>query len=1177
MFRSTKFDQPCVVCGDTSGKCRSTDKTDNLVLCMNFPDKTSEIINGFKWIGYTRDHLWGKWLKVNDDKSHSPAHTPEISYKKQGGVCISPLSDQEKNYQYLKISNYLGLTNNHKQKLIDRGVPEEIINQNLFFTLNHHTKLPIGVNDDFCGVIKKGDNYFLAQKVDGFTCPVFTHNGEIIGYQVRLDDSVNGNKYFWGKGKYGSRNKNGKMPLTFISDKVYSPAHTPEISYKKQGGVCSKNHTINDLDLSEGILKPLISFLNFGGYWCGASGGNFDCDQIIDFLDHNQNIDRIILNPDAGAVKNKNVMRMYHRVITELSLRLPSHQIMIRWWGQESKDTSKDIDEIDQETFNNSQLLDAKQWVKDNFLSDQEIADHNFKNELDYQWKKLKRFTQDETVNSNYLSKDLLMINYEFYQGIAVKSGLGTGKTTALTALINHLGNGQKWISLGYRNTLNKQFCKKANFHFIHNTKVLPRDLEGKLSENLSLCIHSILKLFVDDFIGVNVILDEIESIITTSFFDINIKLPRKVLTHFKKCLQACKGIYLLDGNLSDKTVEIIEKISGKKIKKVKNMYQNKFNYKIFQGTINNKGIVEKNNHSDLISQILDNSKVCPVAVCSDSQNELETLERLLTNMGIECLRIDSKTITDPFIDKFVETFDEDVIKQYQVLLYSPSAESGLDIPIRNYFKVHYGLFFGVISHDAIIQMMGRIRDNNCPKILWIADRNNEEKLINNIQKELKERLDYILKNDELCLEDSEKINLYQKCYQGYQKDIYYQYSVKLQSMIDYENSHLRKCVEYSLKESGHDVSFVIGKDNCNISQDRQDTKGFNCSDIAVSDYLPDDFESFKCDKTSLKWKNDIDDNKPDRVSLINLSLRQRLPLIKDSEQWENKGKNTYKVGGTKKQPTTLDLTNREYLFYYTQYKSRDTIRNLENRYFYHNFDLVKKLQESKILSLVNDKTINDDIVLNLWQYQSRFSFISTLKEINLDYFLIGNNCWNNDTEEVIRVSNLIKSNKKYQNTINYKPYENSDNVTVVNTLLAKLNVTRDCKQITINKERVRVYSRGNDSDIDNLIYLSIVERLDKLDIKLNWSDLLETNETVETNTNSQWEVKVEVESESELDSSQKKLNIIEKIRTAIEKGFYRWSETENSIKAWIDDLQQYLDVEQYGFKYFGGKWQYKA
>lgn len=1051
-FIPTTTKNACRICGDISGKCREISNNENLYLCMTYQLK--DHISGFKYLGLDKSQLWGKWLKINDTKGFNHANkrnTPPHNINKQGGCVPSPLTPKEKNNQYRSITSWLGLTSDHKKNLLDRGVSDLIISKGLFFTLDNTVKLPHGVNDDFVGVTTKKDGYYLAQRVKGFSCPVFDKDGYVVSYQIRTDNN-NNNRYLWAKGKRSSHLPNNKLPNTFINSNCLQKASIKNIEESNS----------KDLNLSEGILKPFISFMKFGGHWCGASGGQFDIDQISDYIESFE-IERVILNPDAGSTRNDNVIRSYKRIISSINQKYPEIKILVRWWNQENK-TDLDIDEINFQTFKESKKMSKKEWLN-YYRNNRKKLNNKDTNSLDPQWLEYKSFNPDEIINTKYIKPSIFKIPL-CYEGVALKSGLGTGKTTALAKYIENSSDTQRWISLGYRNTLNKQFCKEANFEFIHDHDVLPCDSNGYLNVNLSLCIHSLLRIPEEQFIGKNIILDEVESVINALLFDNNIKHPEEVLDRFITALYFADNIYCLDGLLTDKTVELIEELSGKTIKKIANKYQNSFHYQVY-----NNG-----NCSALEEEILKAALTNKIAVCSDSQVQLEALHYKLESMGLKVLRIDSKTCNDPFIRDLLINFNKNLIKGYHATLFTPVTESGVSVAIRNYFKHHYGFFFNVINHDAILQMMGRIRDNNCIKKIWITDNEIQQKsLMETLREKVELKTMNILQNDFVDNTNS-KASL--EILDDLDDHSLLEYQMTKNVMNNYEKQNLKECVIYSLKKLGHSVEIIDNKDtDFSIKEEKIDVKIDNSKEISESDKLEN---TDNIDKNSLKWKTS-DDN-PDKVSYYNATVRELLPGIEETPLWDNETKKTVKVS----KDVIRELSPRENLVYEIFYRDKDNITRHENRYLYENFYLSKLLFDQKIEKLLltheEFKRKNKTLILNICRYKSRHGFIGALKELNLDYFIYGNNTWDKNNKKVKRIAERIREDKRLQNLLNYTPNEKQSDVAIVNSILKLININCSYTQKTVNGKKIRIYSRQELLDEQKIIYDCVERRLIKVE-----------------------------------------------------------------------------------------------
>ena len=58
-YTPTRINNPCILCKDTSGKCRTLN-SGSLLLCMTDVGR-SDSVPGYRYLGSTKDGLWGKW------------------------------------------------------------------------------------------------------------------------------------------------------------------------------------------------------------------------------------------------------------------------------------------------------------------------------------------------------------------------------------------------------------------------------------------------------------------------------------------------------------------------------------------------------------------------------------------------------------------------------------------------------------------------------------------------------------------------------------------------------------------------------------------------------------------------------------------------------------------------------------------------------------------------------------------------------------------------------------------------------------------------------------------------------------------------------------------------------------------------------------------------------------
>jgi len=100
----------------------------------------------------------------------------------------------------------------------------------------------------------------------------------------------------------------------------------------------------------------------------------------------------------------------------------------------------------------------------------------------------------------------------------------------------------------------------------------------------------------------------------------------------------------------------------------------------------------------------------CPV-IATDSLRDAEALAKRLRDEGKQGILLTSKTATEEWARDFLASPNEYIRKHKpEFLIYSPTAESGFDINIKDYFSDCFCLFIGVLGVDECFQMARRVR-----------------------------------------------------------------------------------------------------------------------------------------------------------------------------------------------------------------------------------------------------------------------------------------------------------------------------------------------------------------------------------------------------------------------------------------------------------------------------------
>jgi hypothetical protein len=319
MLKPFSRSNPCPIC-DGGADCRySIDE--NLILCHGHIDFDPDHPD---W-HFTRPSdtgVWGIFVPRKDepfDRSQWLEKKAERELKakrEREARALASLPIDERDKAIRSLSKYLGLSRRHRQALIDRGLTDEQIRAGLFFSINPGDRVPAGTPDNLAGVV---DGKITSTR-SGYACIVFDRHGRAIGWQTRLDDATDGDKYRWARGIHSSHLPSGELPIAVVNptgDKAR-------------------------LLVQEGTLKPFVSAHRHSIACMGASGGWFDKspEQIAETV---AEYGELAIVPDAGDIANRSAMKRWERQIAFLSsLGKP---LSIAWWGQRTKDDD-DIDEL---------------------------------------------------------------------------------------------------------------------------------------------------------------------------------------------------------------------------------------------------------------------------------------------------------------------------------------------------------------------------------------------------------------------------------------------------------------------------------------------------------------------------------------------------------------------------------------------------------------------------------------------------------------------------------------------------------------------------------------------------------------------------------------------------------------------------------------------------------------
>lgn len=481
-------------------------------------------------------------------------------------------------------------------------------------------------------------------------------------------------------------------------------------------------------------------------------------------------------------------------------------------------------------------------------------------------WARLRGFSSTTKINLKYFHVPAPTAG----KILVIKSGLGTGKTEYIKLNIASDPRGIQ-INIGYRNSLLLQQSEKWGFYHLdeHDGYKMIDDPDARLS----LCIDSLLKLPLEMFIGATIIIDEAVSVIKHMLLSRTLKDKRlEVLERFAECCQVADRIILSDGNMSDTVVDYIKAISGKTADCVENEYQGDTPPIFFI----DGGKKAKEWLSKEISVCS-----CP-AIATDSLRDAEALAVRLTKERGEGILLTSKTATKQWAKDFLKDPDAYIAaSKPNWLIYTPTAESGIDISIRDYFSDVFCWFVGVIGVDESVQMSRRVRHPQRITILsperGLASRQNAGLFEQDI---IKAFFDAGHIEARLLLTDDALFQKYLDDYRAQLETPHTKLLAQLLVKAELERQRLRVFLLSAFEGSGYTVQFVTAGE-CDdrfhaeakqLTKDKEAQEIFDAPDIEVSE--------------ALNIKRDFKADWEQRCKATKCLLRSQLPGIENSDLW---------------------------------------------------------------------------------------------------------------------------------------------------------------------------------------------------------------------------------------------------------------------------------------------------
>ncbi|MEH2459153.1 plasmid replication protein, CyRepA1 family [Nostoc sp.] len=328
---------------------------------------------------------------------------------------------------------------------------------------------------------------------------------------------------------------------------------------------------------------------------------------------------------------------------------------------------------------------------------------------------------------------------------VGVKSAKGTGKTTALQAVVQQAkSRNQPVLLITHRILLGRFLCEKIGIQWGTHKEDAKKRIDKRITpappilrslfpqHSLGLCVDSIWKLNPENWHGAIVILDEVEQSLWHLLNSNTCKYKRvKILKLFQQLISTVLttgGLVIAqDADLSDVSLEYLQGLAGIKLTPwvVLNQWKPQHGWDVT--------FYDSPNPTPLIHQLeLDLLAGRKCYVTTDSRAgrySCETIERYLKErlqkfrrQFPKTLVVSSHTTNTPGHEAvdFIAAINQK-ISEYDGVFVTPSLGTGISIDVQHFDRV-YGIFQGVIPDSEARQALARVRDD-VPRVVWCAKR----------------------------------------------------------------------------------------------------------------------------------------------------------------------------------------------------------------------------------------------------------------------------------------------------------------------------------------------------------------------------------------------------------------------------------------------------------------------
>lgn len=331
--------------------------------------------------------------------------------------------------------------------------------------------------------------------------------------------------------------------------------------------------------------------------------------------------------------------------------------------------------------------------------------------------KKLKTRYLGDSKETSAIVHDLIEENL-----IMIKSPQSTGKSHFIASQVKKfLYDGTPVLVIVHLESLAKALSKI--FGVAYRTECD----EEKKYYGFTLCLDSCMEksdgITPRNWEDCVVIIDEVEQVLEHGFFGNTAIADYRptIFTTLHELLKVSSKVICMDADLSDISVNFFEQLTQRKAFIIENDY--KYEGQKFFSHSDPTGLISLGEQSLAFGE-----KVFITTTSQQPKSQTGTiaLENYYRERfpHLKILRIDSETLINPDSDAFGCLSNlNSIMVNYDLVICSPSLQTGVSIDIRNHFSKVIAFCSGNVSSQKFLQQLWRVRDENVERHFYCKKR----------------------------------------------------------------------------------------------------------------------------------------------------------------------------------------------------------------------------------------------------------------------------------------------------------------------------------------------------------------------------------------------------------------------------------------------------------------------